>query len=160
MMLTVLLLLLSEPRAEPARWCGSALGLAAGMIDIRDDWERAGQGALLPSASPMLSMGCAIAPAVRLSADVAPWYIHFNLAQDIEIRQWFTATARWFPLGSSLRAGGILTAGGGALGLGLAAAVPLGAGGRELDVRVLNYPTDPLLNVQLQILYTLFRRDI
>jgi len=158
-MLLALTMMAAPAHAEVL--CGTAAGAAAGFIDIRDNWELAGQGPLLPTASPILSLGCQTRPDFRLSADLAPWYVHFNTNVDREIRQWWTVTLHWSPIAvGSVQLGPAASAGNSTASWGLAGVLPLGADHRELTVRMLHYPTDPLLNAQLQVLCTLFRRPV
>ncbi|MEL6344806.1 MAG: hypothetical protein AAFV53_16935 [Myxococcota bacterium] len=154
--------LLSGLARADAPACGVGFGFAAGTVDVRSYWEWAERGPFMPNGSPVFGAFC-LPEAGRLTlitaAQIAPWYIHFRIDESRIVRQWVTSTLGVGVSAGKMTLGPIATLGNNAVGFGLYVRRPVGKRGQALDLRLNNYPTDPIRNVQLQVLYTFQARE-
>ena len=137
--------------------CGVAAGAVGGFIDVRDMWEFVNLGPFLLSASPMVAMACqppVHSGQLQLGTEFAPWPVHFRMSEDRKIRQWFTATASWSAAWNRFSLGPALTGGSAGVGMGLRVGLILRESGAGLDIRMLNFLTDPEPNLQIAVLYS------
>ena len=150
-------LLLSLTAAAESFSCGLAAGGLVGFIDVRDQWELVNRGPFLPTGSPMIGLGCqppVYTGEINVSAELAPWPIHFRMSEERQIRQWITTTASWSAVFGAFSVGPALTGGNAGVGCGLRAGYVVNDAGARVNLRLLNFLTDPEPNLQVVVLYS------